>query len=408
MKIRAYNKETDQKAVHRIWREVHWITDKQEKLMDHFLKGCRAIVGELHGEAESLVVSTEGSFRYLDQELKLSAVTGVTTSRVARKQGFAGKMTAQLIAEDVLEGAEVAALGMFEQGYYNKLGFGTGPYENILSFDPADLQIDANFRVPKRLTTKDWKIVHQAMRNRKKGHGSVDLFPAVITRAELGWTDGGSGLGYFDGKDGSLSHFIWISGEKEHGPYEIKMLIYQNHEQLKELLALIKSLGDAIRLVSIFEPADIQLQDLIKQPFKGRMQSKRSPYEQKHWSEAFWQLRICNLESCISKTHLIGEPVSFNLELYDPIENKLDKSSSWRGIGGKYMLTLGPKSSVKKGSDKKLPSLKASVGAFSRMWLGIRPASGLAFTDELEGPEDLLKDLDRLIRLPKAQLGWEF
>lgn len=408
MKIRAYNKGTDQKAVHRIWREVHWITDKQEKLMDHFLKGCRAFVGELDGEAESLVVSTEGSFRYQDQDLKLSAVTGVTTSRIARKQGFAGKMTAELIAADVLEGAEVSALGMFEQGYYNKLGFGTGPYENILSFDPADLQIEGRFRVPKRLKNKDWKIIHKAMKNRKKGHGSVNLFPAVITRAELGWTDGGSGLGYFDGEDGSLSHFIWISGEKEHGPYEIKMLIYQNHEQLKELLALIKSLGDAIRLVSIFEPVEIQLQDLIKQPFKGRMQSKRSPYEQKHWSEAFWQFRICNLESCISKTHLLGKAVSFNLELHDPIENKLDDAHAWRGIGGKYVMSLGPESSVKKGRNKKLPLLKASVGAFSRMWLGIRPASGLAVTDELEGPEDLLQDLDRLIRLPKAQLGWEF
>ncbi|MEL6253944.1 MAG: GNAT family N-acetyltransferase [Bacteroidota bacterium] len=155
MKIRAYNKETDQKAVHRIWREVHWINDKQEKLMDHFLEGCRALVGELEGEAESLVVSTEGTFQYLDQELKLSAITGVTTSRVARKQGFAGKMTAELIAADVQAGADIAALGMFEQGYYNKLGFGTGPYENIISFDPADLQIKTKFRVPKRLTNED-------------------------------------------------------------------------------------------------------------------------------------------------------------------------------------------------------------------------------------------------------------
>ncbi|MEL6253945.1 MAG: hypothetical protein AAFR87_18190 [Bacteroidota bacterium] len=246
------------------------------------------------------------------------------------------------------------------------------------------------------------------MMKRRKGHGSVNLIPPIITRAELGWTDGGFGLGYFDGEENNLSHFLWLSGEKEHGPYEVKMLIYRKHDQLKELLALLKSLGDQIQLVSIFEPVEIQVQDLIKQPFKGRMQSRRSPYEQKHVSEAFWQLRICNLVNCISKTHLVGEPLTFNLELDDPIEKKLDDSHSWKGISGKYVIHLGPKSKIEKGTRKNLPHLKSSVGAFSRMWLGVRPASGLAVTDDLEGPADLLLDLDRLIRLPKAQLGWEF
>ena len=37
-------------------------------------------------------------------------------------------MTALKIAEDVEAGAEVCGLGMFDQGYYDKLGFGTGNY----------------------------------------------------------------------------------------------------------------------------------------------------------------------------------------------------------------------------------------------------------------------------------------
>lgn len=408
MIIRPYKPENDQKAVHRIWKEVHWIDKEQEKLMDHFLAGSRALVGELGGKAECLVTSAKGTFRYLNTDLQLCAVTGVTTSRVARKQGFAGRMTAELIAADVKEGAQIAALGMFEQGYYNRLGFGTGPYENMLYFDPASLQIDAHFRVPKRLNKEDWEIIHQAMMNRKKGHGAVNLFESSITRAELGWTDGGFGLGYFDEAGNTLSHFIWISGEKELGPYSVKMLIYQNHEQLRELLALLKSLGDQIRLINIFEPPEIQLQDLIKQPFKGRQQSQKSPFEQKHWAEAFWQIRICDLQACIEAVELPTEDINFNLELDDPISAKLDESQSWRGLSGNYQVRLGNKSSVQPGTSNKLPSLKASLGAFSRLWLGVRPASGLAFTDELEGSEELLQELDEKLSLPKAHLGWEF
>ena len=174
------------------------------------------------------------------------------------------------------------------------------------------------------------------------------------------------------------------------------------------MLALLKSLGDQIRLINIFEPAEIQLQDLIKQPFKGRQQSQKSPFEQKHWAEAFWQIRICDLQACIEAVELQTEDIAFNLELDDPISAKLDESHSWKGISGQYQIKLGKKSSVQTGISPNLPTLKASVGAFSRLWLGVRPASGLAFTDELEGPEELLQELDEKLRLPKAHLGWEF
>ncbi|MEL6675154.1 MAG: GNAT family N-acetyltransferase [Bacteroidota bacterium] len=408
MIIRPYHHDQDQTSVHRIWREVHWIDKDQEPFMDHFLSSCKALVAEIDQAAECLVASTKGDFQYLQQPLPLSAISGVTTSRIARKQGLAGRMTAQMVASDAAEGAAVSALGMFEQGFYNRLGFGTGPYENFLYFDPADLLIDQAFRVPKRLSQDDWEIIHQAMCARQRGHGSVNLHAAMVVRAELGWGGKGFGLGYQDGPDGQLSHFMWIKGDQENGPYEVNMLIYQNAAQLLELLALLKSLGDQIRLVGIFEPPEIQVQDLIRQPFKGRKQSKRSAFEQRHRAEAFWQIRICDLQACIEAVHVPGDSVAFNLELTDPIENFLDEDQAWRGIGGKYHLSLGPESQVATGFSEGLPVLKASVGAFSRLWLGVRPASGLAITDELEGPADLLRALDQLLRLPKAHLGWEF
>jgi len=71
-------------------------------------------------------ISLPGSLRYLEQDLPFCAVCGVTTGYAGQKQGLAGKLTAELIALDVAEGALVAGLCMFEQGYYDRLGFGTG------------------------------------------------------------------------------------------------------------------------------------------------------------------------------------------------------------------------------------------------------------------------------------------
>jgi len=60
-----------------------------------------------------------------------------------------------------------------------------------------------------------------------------------------------------------------------------------------------------------------------------------------------------------------------------------------------------------RGHDVRLPTLKAGVGAFSRLWLGSATAYGLATTDRLQGPDDLLAQLDRLLRLPRPSLDWD-
>jgi hypothetical protein len=40
--------------------------------------------------------------------------------------------------------------------------------------------------------------------------------------------------------------------------------------------------------------------------------------------------------------------------------------------------------------------------------MGIGSASGLAVTDDLSGPPDLLAMLDRTLRLPTPHLNWDF
>jgi hypothetical protein len=409
MSYREFEFDRDIDAVIRTWRECGWIDDDKQvpSLKDLFSVG-EALVGTIDDEAECVVHSTPGSIMYQDQELFLGAVTAVTTSRIARKSGFARELTARLLARQASAGMQVSALGMFEQGFYDKVGYGTGSYEHWITFDPATLKVDPSFRPPKRLVPKDYEAVHAAMCSRKKGHGACDLAPPQILKAELNWIDNYFGLGYYDGPGGSLSHFIIGSARREHGPYNIHWRAYQNADQLLELLALVKSLGDQVNSVGMLEIGDIQLQDLLHQPFRNRRNTAKSEHENRSRAQAFWQLRILDLEACLSKTRLQTPPVKFNLCLTDPITDSLDDGVNWQGIGGDYIVELGNESHAEAGSSASLPTLNASVNAFSRMWFGIRPASSLAVTDNLHGPAELLKDLDESLRLPTAHLGWDF
>ncbi|MEA1993610.1 MAG: GNAT family N-acetyltransferase [Euryarchaeota archaeon] len=403
--FREYNPEKDKEAVHRIWKEIGWLEENEEAL-DTLIDASRAWVAEINGEAECLVLTTPGTIRYLREDLPFSCVNGVGTSRIARKQGFAGKLTALTIAQSASEGALVTGLGMFEQGFYNRLGFGTGSYEHWVSFDPASLTAKKSPKVPTRLTKDDWERIHASRIHRKKSHGSCTLHSPKITKSEMEWSKKFFGLGYFDSNN-TLTHHLWFGVRSvEHGPYTVKWISYQNYEQLLELMGLIKNLGDQVRLVSMCEPTGIQLQDLLNKPFKRGQITKKSKYEQYMRAMAYWQMRILDLEGCMEKTHLSDE-VSFNLKLTDPIETMLD-DTQWHGIGGKYVVTLGPESHAKRGSKEKLPTLNASIGAFTRMWLGVRSATSLAVTDDLAGPENLLAAIDRVLRIPRPHPDWDF
>ena len=146
--MRSYRPEQDREDAHRIWLELGWLQAGQEEVLDLFLEGADAEVAEIEGRAECLVLMTPGTLRYLGQDLALCAVTGVTTSLVGRKQGLAGRLTARAVARQAARGAHVAGLGMFEQGFYNQLGFGTGSYEHFVHVDPARLKPRGNQRTP--------------------------------------------------------------------------------------------------------------------------------------------------------------------------------------------------------------------------------------------------------------------
>ena len=408
MQFRPYDHERDRDAVQRIWREIGWLEEGQEEGMDLFLSAGRVSVAEIDGSAECLVATIPGTIRYLEEDLPLSIVGGVTTSRIARKQRLAGRLTAHAIAADAADGALVSGLGMFEQGYYNKLGFGTGSYENWIAFDPSDLTVSAGFRVPRRITKDDWAAVHASRMARLRGHGSCNVIPPELTQSEMMRDKKNFGLGYYDGPGGELTHFLWINAKEiNNGPYDVLCAVWQNGDQLLELMALLRSLGDQVYLIRMGEPPGIQFQDLLRTPLKRREVSKQSKLECFSRSDAYWQVRILDLTGCLARTHLPCADLRFNLRLDDSIESLLDANAPWRGTGGEYIVTLGPDSSAVRGEKLSLPTLKASVNAFSRMWLGVRPATGLAITDALSGPPELLRDLDRALLLPQPHLGWD-
>ncbi|MCD6495227.1 GNAT family N-acetyltransferase, partial [Candidatus Bipolaricaulota bacterium] len=116
-KFRRYDEKRDKEAVARIWREVGWIEKKEhEEAMTAVLETGRTLIAEVSGAAECMVNTCPGTLRHLEEDIPVSIVGGVTTSRIARKQGLAGRVTARTLAEDAEDGLKVALLGIFDQG----------------------------------------------------------------------------------------------------------------------------------------------------------------------------------------------------------------------------------------------------------------------------------------------------
>jgi GNAT superfamily N-acetyltransferase len=410
MHFREYDAERDRDSVQRMWRGIGWLKEGQEEAVDLFIAASHALVAEVDGDAEGLVGSMPGQMRYQQEELSLSAITTVSVGRRVRKRGVARRLVAQLLAADAADGAHVAALGMFEQGYYNRLGFGTGSYEHWMSFDPAQLRVANPRRIPRHLLQSDWAVVHSSRLRRMRDHGSCNVLPPQITRAEMMTAKNGFGFGYFDGDGQDLTHHLWCSTtDPEFGPYTVLWMAYGNWDQFLELLGVIRGLGDQVRLIKMREPPGIQLQDLLEKPFAQHRARESGKLETTSRAIAYWQVRICDLGGCLERTHLQGRTLRFNLELDDPIESYLGEDASWRGLRGRYVVTLGPRSGAAEGHDEALPTLRASVGAFTRLWLGVQSATSLSVTDGLKGPPALLQELDGLLRcLPAPKWDWDF
>ncbi len=402
MTVRAYE-ESDLPHIQRMWKEIGWATSsKEQAAMEWYVGEADVAVGLIDGEAEALAAVHDGMIRYVDTDLDLACVTAVTTSLIGRKRGLASETTARVVANALQRGVHVAALGMFEQGFYDRLGFGTSAYTNQMVFDPSSLVVDAPYRTPSRLSADDWQEIHAAQLRRKRSHGGVAISPPTYMKAELATDSEGSGWGYYE--DGRLTHFIWAVKSDYSGPLSINLMSYETPEQILELLALVREFGDQIRSVKMVEPPELQLHDLLRHPIRQRIQTAKSPHEARHQALAWWQLRILDLDHVVAQRSWPGDEITFNLALTDPL------SSFGGGIGldGQYRVTVGKESFVETGSDPSSPTMTASVNAFTRMWFGVHPSSGLALTDQLSAPASLLARLDEAFLLPSPHPGMFF
>ncbi len=412
--LRPYDPERDLESAARVLREVGWMRadeDVEQNMSDRTSYG-RPWVAEVDGDAECFVQTVRSSTRYLAETIPTCCVAGVSTSRVARKQGLASHLTAKAVATGAAEdGAALAVLGMFEQGFYNQLGFGTGGYEHLYRFNPAALRVPVKARPPRRISTDDWEAIHAARASQMVTHGQVLPDEPRRTYAETREHDKRSFvLGYADGPDGELTHLVFLLHDAGyHSPYDVSWCAYRTPEQFLELMAMLKSFSDQVLTVSMREPSWLQLQDLLAQPFRRSSLTEGGKHESHVGARAFWQMRICDLPACLAATNLdTAHGVRFNLDLSDPIERFLPENAPWRGTAGQYVVALGAESSAKPGTEKRLPTLAASVNAFTRLWLGVVPATGLQATDDLDGPPELVAALDRAIRLPTIRQCWPF
>ncbi|MHC4712575.1 MAG: GNAT family N-acetyltransferase [Planctomycetota bacterium] len=408
MKLRRYDPAVDKAAVIDIWHDCNWLDKTDEKSiaeMDPWFACGKAYVAEFKGRPECSVTIHEGTLRYGAREIPLAGVTGVATSFIGRKEGLAARLTAFAVAENVH--LPVAGLGFFEQGFYDRFGFGAGPYENEIRFDPAHLKVTRKARAPVRITADDWEAVHESRLRTPRGHGGQTITSPGFTRARMKKEPKGFGLGY-RARDGRITHHVWFREREGYsGPLHVQWISYENLQQFLEIMALLKRMGDQIRTVAMREPPGFQLQDLIRHPFRDGTARDKSKHETGVRSYAHWQMRMNDVEACLAATRISCRPLSFNLRLADPIADHL-KGHRWKGVRGRYIVTLGRKSSAKRGADKSLATLKASVNAFTRLWLGVVPATTLSVTDELSGPAELLSKLDEAIVLPVPRTAWAY
>ena len=408
MKSRAYDAKKDREAAVRIWREVGWIDGPEsEKGFDVFLSAGSARLAEVDGGPECMVNTCPGTLRYMGEEVPTCCVSGVTTSHVAKRQGLASRLLAECLAAEAEGGSSLAALGAFDQGFYDRLGFGTGGYDHWCTFDPAQLVVPTPTASPKRLTIEDAERIHRSRLRRERGHGAITVTSSSMTHAEILWSDNGIGLG-FAGDDREITHHVWLTTKSPGGaPYRVSWMAYETKEQFLELMGILRSLADQVTSIRMREPAGIQLQDLLWQPFRYRRLTREAKHQQLMTASAYNQFRILDLEACIRQMRLDGKAVSFHLELLDPIRELAPEKAQWKGVGGEYTVHLGADSTLEPGRTGSLPTLRTTVNAFTRLWLGVQPASTLSWTDRLEAPTDLLTSLDRL-RLPRPTSDWEF
>jgi len=410
MLSRSYRTD-DAEALKRIFLEIGWAHSGRQvdRLLLELSAAGESRVVELNGAPEAMCSVLPGHLQHgKDPGLPVACVSAVATSRVGRWRGLGSRLTAEAIACAASDGAVASLLSCFEQGFYDRLGFGTLPPELRYRLDPLSLDLDSRARSPRRYSVQDAARLHANRLARRRGHGSVNVLPVSFMRSELCWSAKAFVLGYED-REGRITHHACLIPESMHR-YSVAWLAWSEKEQFLELLALLRGLGDQVQLLELRQPPGLQLQDLIALPL--RQEHRQVDGVQLGTTAiAHHQARLNDIPAALARTALPGAELTFELRVHDPIEAFLEPEAPWLGVAGDYRVTLGSQCHaelLRSESHTGLPVLTASVNAFTRLWLGVCPASDLALTDGLDADASLLAALDAAIRVPQPGFDFEF
>jgi predicted acetyltransferase len=402
----------------RVWSETGWWDgeDRREEQIRAFFvaNDGRSVVGRISGHTESVVHRSLGSLRYDTTDLSLGAITATATSRVARRQGLASMLTARSVAHLSDEGVAVAYLGMFEQGFYDRLGFGTGPYENLVWVYPGALDVPVHYRAPERFDLdRDIEELHAAQVGRYLDHGGVVVGTEALTQSGVRIDSDVSVYGYRT--DGAISHYLCVVTTEDNGPDRVVQWAYQSPRQCLELLRLIQEWGDQLDLVRFCEPVWLQAQDIMVDPGREHRRTTGGRFAVRIEADAWWQMRIVDLPACIRAMAATNNPMSIVAEIDDPISDHLLDSGyggSWGGLTGRWRFEFGAHNSARRPTETEgddAVDLHTSIAALSQWWLGARSATTLSAMDRFDADPYIIDRLDGLTaHLPTPQPGWDF
>ena len=286
--------------------------------LDKHLPACAGECACASGHAISVVIDMPGWFRYQERLLPLHAVTGVATMMHARRGGAAGRLLARALHRAHDEGAVVSALGAFDQGYYNRLGYGNGCNDVVAWFDPAALNVAEPTLNVVSLGAGDASRMHAARVRRYQWHGACSITPDGFTSGAVA-SCGNRGFGLGIEEDGALRAHLFGARDCEDG--ETKVTLYwvcaDAPHYLVELFGALKRLADQIEEARMVSPPYFCLQDMVRRPLRKNMHIGTPQGD-----ALFWQLRILDVRRAIEAVSLSArEPVVFNMTLSDPLAN---------------------------------------------------------------------------------------
>jgi predicted acetyltransferase len=176
---------------------------------------------------------------------------------------------------------------------------------------------------------------------------------------------------------------------------------------------LVQEWGDQVDLIRFIEPAWMQAQDFDADPAHNYRRTKGSKVHVHTDADAWWQIRIVDMATCIAVMEPASEPFELLVEIDDPVEQHLAGSGyagSWKPLTGVWRFSFGATHTAERLGDAQTNvDLRTSINALSRWWLGVLPASSLGVIGQMHADSSTLTRLDQLTaHLPRPHPGWDF